>query len=151
MHVVGRRLLGACISVLVACVLFVACRSSSSASAPTREAAVAVHAASVLLHGVSECVCVCVFGYVVFACGCLRLLVVVTFSACVVVAVVGGCCCCCCGCCLWLLLCLWAVCLCRVFNFTLEPTVRVGHFTISRTHEKHIPQCGITVATSLLT
>ena len=93
LRVVGHGLFGVCLPVLAACTLFVACRSSSSASVPTVEAAFAVRAASVLVHGVS--VCVCVFGYVV-ACGCLRLWVVVTFF---------GVCCSCCG--WWLLLLLW--------------------------------------------
>ena len=96
LHVVGRGLFGACIPVLVAPTLFVACRSSFSASVPTGEAAIAVRAASVLVDGV----CVCWF-VVVFA----------GLQWFVVLAVVGVCDCCCCGCGLWLLPCLWVDCL----------------------------------------
>ena len=69
LHVVGRWMLGAYIPVLIACMLFVACRSSSSACVLTWEAAPAVRAASVLVDGVS--------GFAV-VCDCLRLFVVVT-------------------------------------------------------------------------
>ena len=58
-----------CIPVLVACTWFVGCRPGFGDSVPTREAAFAVRAASVLVDDVS--------GYVV-VCDSLRLFVCVT-------------------------------------------------------------------------
>ena len=59
LHVVGRWMLGAYIPVLIACMLFVACRSSSRACVLTWEAALAVRAPNVLVDGVTGFVVVC--------------------------------------------------------------------------------------------
>ena len=88
-HTVGRRLLSACIPVMVACTLFVGCRSSASAGEPTGEAAFAVCVAGMLLDGV--CGCVRLFAVVCRChwCQCLLLLQLV-FLFLVVAVFVGG-------------------------------------------------------------
>ena len=119
--IVGRWLPSAIIPVLVVCTQIVACRSSSSASVPTGEAATAVCDASVLFRGVG--------GYVV-VCGYLRLFVVVTVAGHVIVTVWF--------CALWLLLCLWVACLAIIdtalgFCFKLKLLARRFHGGSRRT------------------